>query len=213
MRLGSPNCGGSFCYPWAGPYADPSKGRTLLVASMGPHYSDPSQFRTDLDAFLRTIDGAGRRDDMVWFRTNVPGHEGCDSPAANSPFPSYSEYAPTSSIRFSWDKFDDFNDEVDRALERRRRTRQVGPSAGDGEGRTAGGAMPEVDLLDVFPFTVLRRDGHLAGADCNKCGVDECPKCKDDCLHYSLPGPVDWWTHLLYSQLVDIASATGVSGR
>ena len=42
-----------------------------------------------------------------------------------------------------------------------------------------------IELLDVYPMTVLRRDGHTGGIDCADCG-------RDDCLHYSLPGPIDW---------------------
>jgi hypothetical protein len=44
-----------------------------------------------------------------------------------------------------------------------------------------------IQLLDVNPMTVLRPDGHRP------------PK---DCLHYYLPGVVDWWNHLLVTQLV-----------
>ena len=40
-----------------------------------------------------------------------------------------------------------------------------------------------VDLLDVAPMTLLRPDGHL------------------DCLHYALPGPIDWWNAALLAQL------------
>jgi hypothetical protein len=48
-------------------------------------------------------------------------------------------------------------------------------------------ADTKVLVLDVFPITPLRPDGHKNP-----------PK---DCLHYSLPGPPDWWNHLLITQL------------
>lgn len=46
-------------------------------------------------------------------------------------------------------------------------------------------------FLDVYPITILRPDGH---------------KSPDrDCLHYHLPGPPDWWNHLMFSNLFDLA--------
>jgi len=51
-------------------------------------------------------------------------------------------------------------------------------------------------VLDVNPMTILRPDGHL-----------EPPR---DCLHYKLPGPNDYWNHLLYSNLLDIAKLRGI---
>ena len=39
----------------------------------------------------------------------------------------------------------------------------------------------------------LRPDGHIVS--------------RNDCLHYHLPGPPDWWSYLLVSSLVDYAAA------
>ena len=50
-----------------------------------------------------------------------------------------------------------------------------------------------IHWLNVFPSTVLRRDGHIGFGDC---------------LHYYLPGPIDWWSHLFHSALLDLANAT-----
>lgn len=49
---------------------------------------------------------------------------------------------------------------------------------------------PIVHLLDVFPMTALRRDGHTA--------ID------GDCLHYVNPGPVDWWNRLWMAYLEEL---------
>ena len=51
-------------------------------------------------------------------------------------------------------------------------------------------AMAELPVLfvDVRPMTELRPDGHRS---------------KRDCLHYSLPGPPDWWNHLMFSALLE----------
>ena len=45
-----------------------------------------------------------------------------------------------------------------------------------------------IKLLDVFPMTILRPDGHRVER-------------KHDCLHYYLPGPPDFWNHLLLTLL------------
>jgi len=52
-----------------------------------------------------------------------------------------------------------------------------------------------VFLLDIYAMTVLRADGHISGID--NFWVSR----TFDCLHYSGPGPVDWWNHLLFSNL------------
>jgi hypothetical protein len=49
--------------------------------------------------------------------------------------------------------------------------------------RQQGGVM----LLDVSPMTEVRGDGHRPPGDC---------------LHYNLPGVVDYWNHLLFSSLM-----------
>jgi len=47
-----------------------------------------------------------------------------------------------------------------------------------------------VHYLNVYNMTVLRADQHVAATDC---------------LHYMLPGPVDFWNHLLFTNLADVA--------
>jgi hypothetical protein len=47
-----------------------------------------------------------------------------------------------------------------------------------------------VRILRVHNMTALGVDGH---------------KSATDCLHYELPGVVDWWNHLLYTNLLDLA--------
>ena len=59
-------------------------------------------------------------------------------------------------------------------------------------------SLARMEILDVFPMTVRRPDGHMA---------DEykSPDTKrNDCLHYSLHGPIDWWNHLMLGNLMDI---------
>jgi hypothetical protein len=56
--------------------------------------------------------------------------------------------------------------------------------------RSTDASRVRVWLMNVFNSTVLRRDGHLGGSDC---------------LHYQIPGPTDWWVHMLYSSLLDLS--------
>ena len=59
---------------------------------------------------------------------------------------------------------------------------------------------PGLYILDVVPMTILRPDGHISGPQ-------KCSTCKnDDCLHYMLPGPTDWWNHLMYSNLISLTA-------
>jgi len=52
-------------------------------------------------------------------------------------------------------------------------------------------------------MTVLRNDGHLGGEECANEPCRENIE-SNDCFHYFLPGPVDWWNHLLYNNLMDL---------
>ena len=58
-----------------------------------------------------------------------------------------------------------------------------------------------IESLDVLPMTILRRDGHI-GDEFRPAAIP-----KGDCLHYALPGPVDWWNHLLFNNLNDVVAS------
>lgn len=49
--------------------------------------------------------------------------------------------------------------------------------------------------LNVYNMTVLRPDQHVAAKDC---------------LHYTLPGPIDYWNHLLFTNLADMAKQKSI---
>ena len=49
--------------------------------------------------------------------------------------------------------------------------------------------------LNVYNMTVLRPDQHVSAADC---------------LHYMHPGPIDYWNHLLFTNLADIAKQNSI---
>mmetsp|Transcript_11975 Transcript_11975/g.27708 ORF Transcript_11975/g.27708 Transcript_11975/m.27708 type:complete len:104 (+) Transcript_11975:2-313(+) len=92
--------------------------------------------------------------------------------------------------KFRWEMYETFNDFVVRYLDARSKRQRHEPNP----------SGVHMEVLDVHPMTILRQDGHV-GLDSNVEGVP-------DCLHYSLPGPVDFWNHLMYSNLKDLAVAT-----
>jgi len=178
----------AFCYPWTQTYTS-SPTNTLLVLNTGAHYDTLYKFQRTVDDLFRTLDSFHRPNDLVLFRTTAPGHQKCDE--FDKPFQSYQEYLHTNPAQdsfYSWDKFAAYNDYVSQILEGRRRS----------FGREA---RAQIELLDIFMMTVLRPDGHISGSECTG---GEC-KQKGDCLHYSLPGALDWWNHLMLSHLISFA--------
>jgi len=187
------NCA-TYCFPWTQEYlADPS--RTILIANVGAHIHAFEKFQAAIDRFVDVVDGMNRPNDIVLFRTLVPGHWDCSRPGLK-PFNSFAEYSkdaeehpnPKEQI-YTWSKFDTYNDYAARKLDNRRFLPATdGPRA-------------LMEVVDVNPMTTLRPDGH--------CSDEYRPPAylETDCLHYDLPGPVDWWSHMAFSHLQDIATA------
>jgi len=169
--------------PWVKEYLSYSDGRTLLMTGVGPHFHSTTYFKEMFDLFVDFLKGNPRPLDIVWFRTVTTGHENCtteENPQA--PLRSMQQYKDQyqSSPRWhDWDKFESYNQYM--------REQSL---LFQNDSHWSGQAM---DVLDVYPMTALRRDGH--------------PTSKD-CMHYLLPGPPDWWNHLLYSNLQELALQT-----
>ena len=185
MRNQVMNCK-NYCYPWTGSYmADDS--RTLMVVNIGAHLHDRALFESAIQRFIDTFDNLDRVNDIIMFRTLVPGHKNCGQKGLK-PYTSLAEYVKDSTGEkvkdtYNWGVFTLYNNFMGRLLDIRARGQQVGA---------------RMELLDVFPMTILRPDGHMA---------DEykAPETKrTDCLHYSQPGPIDWWNHLMFANLLDI---------
>lgn len=188
----------NYCYPWTDAYlSDPR--RTLLIANAGAHFREMDEFREAFDGFVNALDaassGRGSRD-LVLFRSTVPGHLKCGH-ANLAPYETYRDFRENWEGRKSWKMFERFNDYAYRVLDERGHRME----GADAEGNTA-----RIELLDVFPMTVLRRDGHSGGEH-------KPPGERVDCLHYALPGPVDWWNHLMFSNLIDVAAELRSNGE
>ena len=184
LRIGHrSNCGiAEFCLPWIRNYAEYSSRNTLLITNVGTHVHDIDLFRVYIDSFFDMLDKVRKPNDVIMFRTTPPGHENCQD-ATVAPLRNYDEFVQKHFISDfkSYHLFPTYN----KLSEERVRDR------------------PGIYMLDVVPMTILRPDGHTSGPQ-------KCLTCKaDDCLHYTLPGPTDWWNHLMFSNLISLATSRG----
>eukprot|EP00542_Grammatophora_oceanica_P020197 CAMPEP_0194032388 /NCGR_PEP_ID=MMETSP0009_2-20130614/5341_1 /TAXON_ID=210454 /ORGANISM="Grammatophora oceanica, Strain CCMP 410" /LENGTH=343 /DNA_ID=CAMNT_0038672815 /DNA_START=39 /DNA_END=1070 /DNA_ORIENTATION=- len=181
----------TFCYPWVQKYLE-DQHRTLLLANAGAHVHAFDRFQHAIDRFIEVFDSFQRPWDIALFRTIVPGHWDC-SREGLTPFKSFQEYemdvkehtSPKLEEAYSWNKFASYNDYAIRQIEQRARHPQYS-------------SLAMMEVVDVFPMTILRPDGHCSDEFRPDAFTDK------DCLHYDLPGPVDWWSHSIFSHLLDI---------
>jgi hypothetical protein len=121
-----------------------------------------------------------RPNDIVWLRTVLTGHEDCKSVSTPvDPLANFQEYREIYRGKnriYGWDLFENYNQIMEAEVIK------------IGRDKSWNGA--KFELFDIYWMTALRRDGHPT------------PK---DCLHYVLPGPTDWWSHLFYSNLNGLA--------
>ena len=158
------------------------------VASVGPHYHDIGIFKESLQSFISILKSYPRPDDYVYIRTVPSGHEDCRNETYSvDPLPDFQEYKKiyrdvnATSRWYHWDLFEKYN--------------QIMEAETIKLGRDAAYIGAKVALLDIFFMTALRHDHPTAV----------------DCLHYLLPGPPDWWNHLLYSNLLDLSRSTSAT--
>lgn len=195
---GFPNCGPTneqYCYPWSTDYANFS-GKQLLIVNTGYHWGDDwSGYITNFQNFVGKIDevagaNAIRADDVIMFRTSAPGHKECH--LHDGVYAHYGEYCPrivNGAFWHWWGELPPYNDYAIRIINEWNLLNTVKNG-------------PNIELLDPWLMTVLRPDGHLSGSDAGpSCTLDP-----QECMLYSLPGPVDWWNHLLVQQLVDVGT-------
>ena len=121
----------------------------------------------------------------------------------DTPFASYDEYANTITDEYSWEKFVGYNDYATKLIDDRNREDARGYNTGQGNSEVSIFEKPnrmKMEVLDIYPMTALRRDGHVSGEICENCQSHAIR----DCMHYFLPGPIDWWNHIMYSHILDL---------
>ena len=175
-------CVGGICNAWVDAYRGfKDRGKTLLVANTGAHLHSFPTFQSRFDAFVQLLSEQKESQDLIFFRTTVPGHFNCSR--SDVPYQDARHFRATlGSDHYDWSLMESYNEYAKDAF-------QVGCLA---RRETCRRRL----ILDVFPMTILRPDGHSNPPV--------------DCLHYLLPGPPDWWNHLLYSNLKDLHTSTSV---
>uniref|UniRef100_A0A7S4HSR3 Trichome birefringence-like C-terminal domain-containing protein n=1 Tax=Odontella aurita TaxID=265563 RepID=A0A7S4HSR3_9STRA len=193
---------------WIDNYLDFS-GKTLLVVNTGAHFPARPQldYRSVMDWFFDDLlsEKFDRPDDIVIMRTTPPGHPDCTT--AVRPHASEEEFLASfrpenipikknrlRTSQYRWDTFDDMDAYMKEKVAQHKSRREIHLGPGPG---------PAVHLLDVVPLTRLRPDGHVSGPD----NLDPLGKPEFDCLHYALPGPIDWWNNLMFANLADLPPA------
>jgi hypothetical protein len=153
-------------------------GRTAVVANVGLWMNTMEEYVEAFDILLAWLDSFQRDKVLAFFRPSVPGHVRCSPSGRQPPYENYDEYSNYTNSQerpFNWHLMESFNAHSKSVFAQR-------------HGRPD--HLP-IDWLNVFPSTILRRDGHVR---------------HKDCLHYSLPGPPDWWVHFLFTMLLDMAA-------
>lgn len=151
-------------------------GRSVILVNIGAHVHSLENFTQSFDRLTTSLRMLGRPNDIVFYRTAVPGHEGCFPRVKprfinwaeyrdEAPYESYADYLPHATTLYDWHLIETYNKMARASL------------------------PPDFHWLNVYNSTVLRRDGHTGS---------------EDCLHYSFPGPTDWWVHLWYAALWDL---------
>jgi GDSL/SGNH-like Acyl-Esterase family found in Pmr5 and Cas1p len=171
--------------------------RTAVIANAGAWMKSTDEYVDAFDSLLAWLDSLSKGKVMAFFRATLPGHVACKPLGEardresydwtdphelhESPYQNYSEYSMAEAIQnkpFNWRLVESFNEYAHNLLTQRQPDQL------------------NVQWLNVFPSTILRRDGHVGFGDC---------------LHYSLPGPTDLWVHLFFSMLMDAAKDEGGS--
>lgn len=114
------------------------------------------------------------------------------SPVLQEPYKDYQEYDVTTkrlmvnntkAEEYSWNTFEERNHWTKQTLGKRQQSNMINT--------TTTTNLTIVHWLNIYNSSVLRRDGHVGF---------------NDCKHYYLPGPTDWWAHFFHSTVVDMAA-------
>jgi hypothetical protein len=163
-----------------------NRNRTLTLLNLGVHMHSMEIFKRTFDSLLGWVDGLNRTDDLVFLRNSPPGHLRCEPRADRRTYNWTIPLKVTPFQNYSQYKLTETTKYGWNLMEQYNKHAEKVIEA-----RSTEASRVRVWLLNVFNSTVLRRDGHLGGSDC---------------LHYSMPGPTDWWVHMLYSSLLDLSA-------
>eukprot|EP00978_Attheya_sp_CCMP212_P011484 scaffold28330_cov35-Attheya_sp.AAC.2 len=177
----TPNCaentpmGNTSYCPWHLLYNETDE-KTLLVLNQGAHFHSMNTFSKSFDLFVELFNSIAHPGDVVVFRSTVPGHLNCWGLDGETGI---------GPLEITHDKFlerygttmYDWNLFDTYNLYAKEKLNDLVPSV-------------TTHYLNVYNMTVLREDEHIRS---------------NDCLHYFCPGPVDFWNHLLFTNLADMS--------
>jgi hypothetical protein len=163
--------------PWVKEY-ESLEGRTLLVVNQGAAYHARETFNRMFDRVVEALDNVTKRNDIAFFRATSPAHHDCfnDSRYPKAPLANFDEYVSIAETSRYSWNLFRFYNEYAENRLKERERRKD--------------VFP-LRFMNIFNMTALRHDGHKAATDC---------------LHYELPAAVDWWNHMLFTNLLDIAA-------
>jgi hypothetical protein len=191
--------------------------RTAIVANLGSWMETTEDYRQGFTFWLDWL-GSFDEDTVVpFFRPTIPGHLDC-LPTGNGekdyiaydwkhtvqqePYKNYAEYKTINDALREmtnktnrWELFEEWNSWSFQTLYGSNDDNNLTAIPTSPRTITNTTARLEIHWLNIFPSGVLRRDGHVGFGDCH---------------HYSLPGPIDSWSHFFHSALLDLA---GLSSR
>lgn len=164
-----------------------------MIVNAGAHMHDVDRCEKVINDFVLHCDqqfGLNDGNDVILFRMLAPGHKNCGEPNL-LPCNNFDEHVAdvdlndAKKVACNWNVFSLSNEHTKRAVENHNNAIKAVP------------ATARMELLDAFPMTILRRDGHDGDEFCDPSTL------ATDCLHCSSPGPIDWQNHLLCSCLLD----------
>ena len=129
----------------------------LAVFNIGAHYHNWTHYTEDIDVMIQLLAEANRTQDIYFFRSTSPGHDGCLPKSRKfdwkvgtrlKPLEFFSEYQ--SGHKYDWDQFEGYNNYTKNLLLERNRM----------------GLQPVMHYLDIYNMTALQSDAHTAPADC-----------------------------------------------
>lgn len=168
-----------FHQPWIEQYQQ-YPNNTLLIANTGlhsEHHNSTEAYQKYFDQFVELARTFSRPKDYIFYRTSVPGHGDCKT--NDKPLTSPSNFHVDNT--WNWPLIHEFNEYSKQGLSNLTKDAYYW------------GRINHWMLLDVYPMTILRPDGHL--------------KPPTDCLHYKYLGMHDFWVHLLMNNLMDLSKA------
>jgi hypothetical protein len=154
-----------------------TRDKTLLLLNQGAHFHSLESYQRTMTEFVRLFNTVAHPEDIAIFRNTPPGHKDCFNIEHNKSeldHPTRMTYAHFLE-RYATTMYDwNLFDEYNQM------TKQFLLQLD---------TRVKTHYLNIFNMTILRPDQHRTAKDC---------------LHYAEVGPVDFWNHLLFTNLEDM---------